>query len=50
MLSCVWLMAAMPGVTWRRFVIWLGVGLVFYFRYGFWRSKLRNSPQEQDHN
>jgi len=47
-LSCVWLMAAMPWVTWRRFVIWLVVGLVFYFGYGFWRSKLRTVQKEQD--
>jgi len=44
-LSCFWLMAAMPLKTWWRFVIWLVVGLVIYFCYGFWRSKLRESAE-----
>jgi APA family basic amino acid/polyamine antiporter len=44
-LSCFWLMAAMPGVTWLRFGVWLVVGLAFYFSYGFWRSKLRTNPK-----
>jgi APA family basic amino acid/polyamine antiporter len=44
-LSCFWLMAAMPGVTWLRFGVWLVVGLAIYFSYGFWRSKLRTNPK-----
>jgi hypothetical protein len=28
-------------VTWIRFGVWLLVGLVLYFMYGFWRSLLR---------
>ena len=39
--SCAWLMAELPWVTWRRFVIWLVAGLVFYFCYGYHRSRLR---------
>src|SRR5438128_2588224 len=38
MVSCGWLMFELPWVTWRRFFIWLAVGLVFYFLYGFRRS------------
>jgi APA family basic amino acid/polyamine antiporter len=41
MLSCAWLMAALPRVTWLRFVIWLAAGLVLYFAYGYRKSKLR---------
>jgi APA family basic amino acid/polyamine antiporter len=41
-LTCAWLMAALPLITWLRFVIWLVVGLVLYFSYGYWRSKLRD--------
>jgi APA family basic amino acid/polyamine antiporter len=37
-----WLMAAFPTTTWLRFVIWLVVGLVLYFCYGYWRSRLHN--------
>jgi APA family basic amino acid/polyamine antiporter len=40
-ISCGWLMKIQPLVTWRRFVIWLAVGLALYFCHGFWRSKLR---------
>jgi APA family basic amino acid/polyamine antiporter len=40
-LTCGWLMSALPRVTWLRFVVWLVVGLALYFCYGFWRSKLR---------
>jgi APA family basic amino acid/polyamine antiporter len=39
--SCVYLMDGLPGVTWIRFGLWLAVGLVFYFSYGFWKSRLR---------
>jgi APA family basic amino acid/polyamine antiporter len=46
-LSCGWLMAAMPRVTWLRFGIWLVVGLAFYFCHGFWRSKLRTGADGQ---
>jgi APA family basic amino acid/polyamine antiporter len=40
-LTCGWLMAALPRVTWLRFAIWLVIGLALYFCYGYWRSKLR---------
>jgi APA family basic amino acid/polyamine antiporter len=38
--SCGYLMFEQPRITWLRFVIWLAVGLVFYFLYGIRRSKL----------
>ena len=38
--SCGYLMIALPWVTWARFLIWLAVGLAIYFLYGFWRSRL----------
>ena len=40
-LSCAFLMTQLPWVTWVRFFVWLAVGLVLYFAYGFWHSKLR---------
>jgi basic amino acid/polyamine antiporter, APA family len=46
-LTCVWLMSALPRVTWLRFVIWLVVGLTLYFCYGHWRSRLRDKAQEE---
>lgn len=39
--SCVYLMFGLPWVTWLRFVVWLAAGLIIYFSYGFWRSRLR---------
>jgi APA family basic amino acid/polyamine antiporter len=42
-LSCGYLMLQLPALTWERFVIWLGAGLVLYFLYGYRRSSLRNA-------
>lgn len=38
---CVLLMLSLPGENWLRLVVWLCVGLVIYFLYGYWHSKLR---------
>ncbi|MBE3135235.1 MAG: amino acid permease, partial [Acidobacteria bacterium] len=40
-LTCGYLMFQLPWVTWVRFVVWLAVGLIFYFLYGFSHSRLR---------
>jgi APA family basic amino acid/polyamine antiporter len=40
-LGCVFIMKGLPDVAWERFGIWLVVGLVLYFLYGFKHSKLR---------
>jgi basic amino acid/polyamine antiporter, APA family len=37
---CAYLMCQLPGVTWVRFFLWMTVGLLLYFSYGFWRSRL----------
>src|SRR5262245_4381839 len=39
--GCLFIMYGLPGTAWERFAIWLGIGLVLYFTYGFSRSKLR---------
>jgi len=40
--SCFYLMMGLPWVTWIRFALWLALGLVIYFMYGYKRSGLRN--------
>lgn len=38
--SCVYLMFSLPWVTWIRFAIWMGVGLIFYLFYSRRHSHL----------
>ena len=40
MLLCVYLMLNLTGGTWVRFVIWMAIGLVVYFTYGYKHSRL----------
>jgi APA family basic amino acid/polyamine antiporter len=40
--ACVYTMKGLPTQAWERFGIWLGVGLLLYFVYGYRNSKLRN--------
>ncbi len=47
-LFCIYLMLGLPEITWFRFVIWLAIGLVIYFSYGRWHSKLRTEPAVQE--
>jgi amino acid transporter len=49
LVSCFYLMAQESHTNWLRFFIWLIVGLVIYFFYGFWNSKLhKQSPMTND--
>ena len=38
--ACLYLMLGLPWVTWLRFGLWLIVGMVVYFMYGFKHSRL----------
>jgi len=40
--ACFYLMLQLPSVTWIRFGVWLVLGLVIYFAYGYKNSVLRN--------
>jgi APA family basic amino acid/polyamine antiporter len=41
--ACVFVMAGLPRQAWERFAIWLAIGLVLYFAYGFKHSRLNAS-------
>jgi APA family basic amino acid/polyamine antiporter len=44
-LACLLLMLSLPGTAWIRFGVWLVIGLVFYFVYGWRRARLERSQQ-----
>ncbi|MEO7218292.1 MAG: amino acid permease [Gemmatimonadaceae bacterium] len=48
--ACFYLMTQLPGVTWIRFIIWLAVGLVLYFTYGYKHSTLRHRRDDVREN
>ncbi len=41
-ISCAYLVLGLPWITVIRFIVWLAVGLVVYFMYGYKHSHLRN--------
>jgi amino acid transporter len=41
-LSNLYLMTELGWTNWRIFIIWLAIGMVIYFSYGYKNSKLRN--------
>ena len=43
--ACFYLMTQLPAITWIRFIIWLAVGLVLYFTYGYGHSTLRHRSE-----
>jgi APA family basic amino acid/polyamine antiporter len=38
---CLYVMYGLPAQAWKRFGVWLAIGLVLYFSYGFRNSTLR---------
>jgi basic amino acid/polyamine antiporter, APA family len=38
------LMLGLPRATWERLILWMAIGIVFYFAYGYRRSHLRSHP------
>jgi APA family basic amino acid/polyamine antiporter len=50
-IGCMYLILSLDVVTWIVFAIWLTIGMIIYFTYGFRRSRLATgAPQswEQD--
>ncbi len=47
-LACLWLMLNLPGDTWRRFLVWMLLGVVLYFVYGRRRSRFNTVGGRED--
>lgn len=45
-MTCTYLMTELGITNWIRFGVWLLVGIVIYFLYGFWNSKLHHREEE----
>jgi amino acid transporter len=44
LIFCLYLLTGMSGTNWKWFFIWFAIGLVFYFMYGYRKSKLHVGP------
>jgi basic amino acid/polyamine antiporter, APA family len=44
---CLFLMGSLPMVTWIRFVLWLVIGLLIYFSYGRFHSRVAGTEVAQ---
>jgi basic amino acid/polyamine antiporter, APA family len=38
------LMMSLPWSTWERLILWMAIGVAFYFVYGYRHSRLRHAP------
>lgn len=50
LISCLYLMSQESHTNWYRFLIWLAIGLVIYFLYGYKKSKLNESAKIKEAN
>ncbi|WP_406690849.1 amino acid permease [Saccharopolyspora sp. ID03-671] len=46
-LACLWVMVNLTAMTWVRFLIWMAVGLVLYFAYGYRKSRMAEAERAQ---
>jgi len=45
--ACLYVMAGLPGLAWRRFGWWLVIGIVLYVAYGYRNSTLRTGEAQR---
>jgi APA family basic amino acid/polyamine antiporter len=43
-LFCAYLLIEIPAIAWEWFFVWMGIGLIIYFIYGYRKSRLTNDP------
>jgi APA family basic amino acid/polyamine antiporter len=43
--GCLFIMKGLPDQAWIRFGVWLVIGLILYFTYGYWHSVLRRKGE-----
>jgi APA family basic amino acid/polyamine antiporter len=41
------LMLSLPWSTWERLILWMAIGVAFYFAYGYRKSRLRNAADKR---
>jgi uncharacterized membrane protein YfcA len=39
-LFCAYLLIEIPAIAWKWFFVWMGIGLLIYFIYGYRKSRL----------
>jgi basic amino acid/polyamine antiporter, APA family len=44
----VWLLSKLPAAAWRLFILWMSLGLLIYFSYGFHHSALAKEWRARD--
>jgi len=44
---CMFMMLSLPGETWIRLAVWMGLGMAVYFGYGIKNSQMQKRSQDK---